>query len=193
MSGGELIDEYAAELSNRLPQPAVEELLDGLAETYGEQLTKKADELAAAQATIAAFGDPDIVEQAFIHHSPGRRLATLLLATGPLVGLAWAATILIPSRAWNWPIPLLGRITFGLALFVTIGMLLTTTHTRGRLKRSQTTARLGALTLIALDGTMIAAALLAAHVHPLALLPAAGLSIARVAFTAQRLHRLLTI
>ncbi|HZD22969.1 MAG TPA: hypothetical protein VE569_06140 [Acidimicrobiia bacterium] len=192
MTANNLIDDYATALSGRLPQPVVEELLDGLAETYHDQLTKTADESAAAQAAITEFGHPDVCIEAFIHYSPGRRLAMTLLATGPLMGLAWA-TVLIASKAWNWPIPFSARIAFGLALFVAIATLVETTRNRQQLRRSRTTARIGALTLIVLDGTLIAAALILAQLPVLVLLPAAAASIIRILFTAQRLSRLLSV
>lgn len=190
MAGNDLIDEYAAGLSNRLPEPIVEELLDGLAETYRSQMTMTADSFAAAKGTIAEFGDPDAVVRAFIHDSPGHRLAKALLVTGPLVGLGWASVLVI-SRAWDWPIPLYGRLVFGLSLVVAMGALLSATLNREQLQRSRMAARTGAMTLVALDATLISAALVLAQRRPLLLFVAISASSLRITFTMRRLPQLL--
>ena len=190
MAGNDLIDEYAEGLSNRLPEPVVEELLDGLAETYRSQMTMTADSYAAAKGTIAEFGDPDAVVRAFIHNSPGHRLAKALLVSGPLVGLGWAS-VLITSRAWNWPIPLYGRLVFGLSLLVAVGALLSAMLSREQFDRSLLAARTGAFTLIALDATLIATALVLAQGHPTLLFAAATASCLRITFTMRRLLQLL--
>lgn len=190
MTDNRLIEEYTAELSDRLPQPIVDELLDGLAETYADQLARTTDEDVAAEEAIAEFGRPDVVVKAFIHHSPGRRLATALLATGPVVGLAWAA-VLVTSSAWTWPIPISGQVAVGLLFLAALGALLTTTLNKAQIERTRATARFGALTVIALDAMLITTALILAGSHPWLLLAAITASALRLTFTLQRLPRVL--
>ena len=99
-----LIVRYLDALAGQLPGPVVEELADGLEETYRRYLDLGLTPEAAAEATVTEFGDPDLIAAEFARAHPARRAARRLLAAGPAVGLCWAVA-LITSRAWTWPVP----------------------------------------------------------------------------------------
>lgn len=80
------------------------------------------DDLLAAEAAVAEFGEPQVIVAEFARVNPARRAARRLLAAGPAVGGCWAAA-LITSRAWAWPVPLAGRIVPGLVLITVVGLL----------------------------------------------------------------------
>jgi hypothetical protein len=122
--GSGLIQEYQAAISARLPGRIAEELADGLDDTYRSYLGRGLSPDAAARAAVAEFGEPETVVAAFTRSSPSRRLARQLLAIGPPVGGCWAA-VLIASRAWSWPVPVLVRVLAGVALIAIIAMLAT--------------------------------------------------------------------
>jgi hypothetical protein len=117
-----LIDDYLAALSAGLPLRIVDELADGLGETYRRYLGQGLAPDAAAQAAIAEFGEPRLIVTAFTQSSPGRRTARRLLLIGPGVGMCWAIA-LITGQAWQWPVPMVARVLFGLVLMTVIGLL----------------------------------------------------------------------
>lgn len=80
MAGDDLIAAYLADLSGRLPADAVDELADGLTETYRRHLSTGVEPASAARAAIREFGEPEVVLAAFVAQSPGRRAARALLA-----------------------------------------------------------------------------------------------------------------
>ena len=100
MSESRLISEYLTGLSADLPGRIVEELADGLAETYHCYLGQGLPADAAAQAAVAEFGEPHVIVAAFTEASRGRRTARRLLGAGPAVGVCWAI-VLISARAWQ--------------------------------------------------------------------------------------------
>jgi hypothetical protein len=122
MAGPRLIDDYLTALSAALPSRIVEELADGLDETYRWHLGQGLAPDAAARAAVAEFGDPELIVTAFTQASSGRRTARRLLVIGPGVAMCWAIT-LITARAWQWPVPVAARVLFGLALIAVIGLL----------------------------------------------------------------------
>jgi len=122
MPGPGLIGEYLAGLSADLPGRIVEELADGLDETYHRYLGQGLATDAAARAAVAEFGEPRVIVAAFTEASRGRRTARRLLAAGPAVGTCWAI-VLISARAWQWPVPMVARALFGVALITVIGLL----------------------------------------------------------------------
>jgi len=122
MPGPRLIGDYLAQLSAELPARIVDELADGLDETYRCYLGQGLDQDAAARAAVAEFGEPRVVAAAFTGASSGRRTARRLLAAGPVVGLCWAIA-LITARAWQWPVPLMAPVVLGVALITVIGLL----------------------------------------------------------------------
>ena len=160
MASHDLIEAYLAELRRRLPADAVDELADGLIETYEGQLAAGADHDTAARRAIVEFGAPGTIVGAFARESPGRRAALRLLVTGPFVGLCWAATLL-SGHASTWPVPVPFRLAVGLGLLLTIAALATAATSRHSYARTRL-AVLGGCGLIALDTTMIVIAVLIA-------------------------------
>jgi hypothetical protein len=187
MAEARLIEDYRRTLAARLPEQIVEELTDGLEETYRRHRDTGLPPQAAARAALAEFGDPDTLAAAFAASAPARRAARALLRTGPLVGCCWAAA-LIAARAWQWPVPALARGGLGLMLAAVIALLAATART-GSYRRAQHAATLACLGLITLDAALGAALLLppAAHGWPAALAVAGG---ARLTFTARALRRI---
>jgi hypothetical protein len=183
-----LIDDYLAGLRRRLPAPIAEEAAVGLLETYQHHLAAGAGDQDAAHAALAEFGDLATVAGAFTRQAPGRRAARLLLATGPVAGLCWA-TALILSRAWTWPVPDAVRLVFGAVLLLAVLALLAAATSRQSYQRTRLAAAASPV-ILALDVTAVAVVLLAAPVLTLALGIAAGVSLARIAFTAWTLPRL---
>ncbi|MCI0690300.1 MAG: hypothetical protein L0Y54_24135, partial [Sporichthyaceae bacterium] len=109
MASHQLIDAYLAELGARLPADTIDELADGLTETWQHHLRLGINPDQAARAAIAEFGTTQQINDAFVASAPGRRTARMLLATGPLAGICWG-TSLITAKAWTWPIPRAGAI-----------------------------------------------------------------------------------
>jgi hypothetical protein len=109
MAGDQLIEDYLAQLARRLPGSAVDELADGLTETWQHHMAAGLSPAASAVAAVAEFGTPDQIVAAFVALAPGRHMATRLLTSGPLVGACWAAG-LIAGHAWIWPISHPARI-----------------------------------------------------------------------------------
>jgi hypothetical protein len=189
MASHQLIEQYLAELARRLPADAVDELADGLAETYRHHLSHSADPHAAARSAIAEFGDPITVTAAFTRQAPGRRTALMLLATGPAVGICWGASLLL-GHAWTWPIPAPVKLTFGLALLAVVATLVTAATSRHNYARTRITA-VGGGGLILLDEAMIAAVFLAAPTLAWPMAAAIPASLVRMALTLRVVPRLL--
>jgi hypothetical protein len=180
MPGPSLISDYLAALSADLPPRIVEELADGLEETYRHHLTQGLAEDAAARAAVAEFGEPRVIVAAFTEASRGRKAARRLLAAGPGVGLCWAI-VLITGRAWQWPVPPVARAVFGVALITVIGLLVTAAVAR-RYRPVCRAAAAGCAGTAILDAAVVGAVLVAAPalVWPAAL--AVALSAGRSGF-----------
>jgi hypothetical protein len=188
MASHPLIEAHLAELARHLPTHVLDELADGLTETYDQHLARGQDPTAAATAAIAEFGQPDQIAAAFIHHAPGRRAALALLITGPVFAACWAPSLIL-SHAWTWPIPTPAALAFGLTLLGVVATLATaaTSHHYPRTRL----AGAGAIGLILLDLALLAAVLLVAPtlVWPMALaIPA---SLTRIGLTTRTLPQLL--
>jgi hypothetical protein len=190
MAGHHLIDAYLDELARWLPVDAVDELDDGLTETYQRHRLASLTPDAAARAAIAEFGEPELVIAAFVRQAPGRRAAWALLGSGPVVGLCWGA-VLIVGHAWIWPIPTVLRVVFGLTLFAMISMLVLAATGRRSYRRTRLAAGAG-LGMIGLDGAILTTLVLIGppFAWPMAL--AVPASLARMALTARVMPRLLT-
>ena len=181
-----LIGSYLAVLAAQLPASMVEELADGLAETYRFYLRQGLDPDRAAEAAVAEFGEPQAIVAGFARVNPARRAARKLLVIGPVVGACWG-TALITSRAWAWPVPLLARILLGLALITVIGLLAASAlSTRYRLAARAGVA--GCIGMAALDTVMITGVAFA--IAPVTWITAGAMaaSTARIAFTARALR-----
>lgn len=155
MARHKLITAQLDTLGARLPEAAVAELADGLDETFDAFLAQHGDPDTAAAATIEEFGDADTITDAFFRDSPWRRLATLLLATGPVMGLVWGVA-LIGQHAWDWPVPLPVRILYGTALIATVATLVIVIRERRAYRRTRVATTGSAVGLIILDALMIA-------------------------------------
>lgn len=188
MAGHTLIDTHLATLAQRLPARIVDELADGLVETYQHHRERGANPAEAANAAIAEFGEPDEIITAFTRQAPGRRAALELLATAPMFAVCWGAS-LIAGQAWTWPVPTAATVAFGLVLagvVATLGAAVTTQNYR---RTRLAAAGMGAL--LVLDSAMLAAVLLAAPtlVWPMAL--AVPASLARIGLSLYRLPQVL--
>ena len=186
MAESGVIEDYLTVLSAQLPAPIVEELADGLDQTWMRYRGQGLEPGAAASAAIAEFGDPHAILADFIRLSPARRTARKLLASGPVVGGSWAMA-LVMSRAWTWPVPAAVRLVFGLALIGVIGVLVGAAFGR----RYQSVGRAGTagcVGMTVLDVAAVLTALLAAPAlaWPLALAVAA--SAGRLTYTSRALR-----
>ena len=188
MSGPRVIGDYLAVLAARLPAPIVEELADGLAETYQSYLRQGMAPGPAGEAAVAEFGDPHVIVAGFTRVSPARRGARRLLLTGPVVGGCWAA-VLITGRAW--PVPLPARIGFGLALLTVIG-LLAAAALGPRYRAAARAGIAGCLGTAAIDATAITGVMLASPYVTLVIIRAMAASTARIALSVQTLRPILT-
>ena len=153
MSGPGLIQDYLAGLAAQLPAQIVEELADGLDETYQFYLRQGLAPGLAAQWAVAEFGEPHVILAGFNRANPARRAARRLLRIGPGVGACWAAA-LIASHAWTWPLPLQARILPGLAL-ITVVALLTVAAFGTRYRLAARAGVAGCIGTVALDTLMI--------------------------------------
>jgi hypothetical protein len=72
----QLIDAHLATLAARLPSDAVDELADGLHETWHHYLDAGVASTDAARAAITEFGTAEQITDAFVRHAPGRRTTT---------------------------------------------------------------------------------------------------------------------
>src|SRR5579863_10122993 len=142
-----LITGYVTGLHQKLPAAIADEAADGLAEAYQHHLAAGAGDQQAARAALAEFGDLATVVGEFTRQAPGRRAARLLLATGPVAGLGWAAA-LISSRAWTWPVPATMRLSFGAVLLPVILALLAAATSRHSYQRTRLTMLAGPVILV---------------------------------------------
>ena len=183
MAGHHLIDAYVEELARRLPADTVDELADGLHETWRRHLDAGLSAPVAARAAIAEFGTPAQVTDAFVAYSPGRRTARTLLATGPVVGVCWGSS-LVAAEAWTWPVPAAVGVVFVVTLLSVVGCLLAAATSRHSYRRARL-GGVGGAGLVVLDMVMLAAVLVVAvFVWPMVFAVAA--SVARVAMVARR-------
>lgn len=190
MASSGVIADYLASLSGQLPAPVVEELADGLEQTCQHYLNQGLDAHGAADAAVAEFGAPEVIFAAFTRLSSARHAARRLLASGPLVGACWAAA-LITSRAWTWPVPIMARLLFGLALIAVIGLLaVAALGTRHHSVSRAGAAGCAGITAIDLAMVILVPLTVPAMAWPLLLAMAA--SLARISFTARTLRTLRT-
>jgi hypothetical protein len=189
MAGHHLIDGYLARMADRLPADAVDELADGLTETYHRYLSGGLHPDAAAGAAIAEFGAPDVILTAFVRESPGRRTARALICSGPVVGACWAAA-LVAGRAWAWPVPVALPLAFGLTLLAAIATLAVAATSRHSYHRTRVSAAAG-LALVALDAGMLTAVMLVAQSFAWPMALAMPASLTRMVMTMRAMPRLL--
>jgi hypothetical protein len=189
MSGPRLIQDYLASLSAQLPAQIVEELADGLGETYRFYLRQGLAPDCAAQSAVAEFGAPHVIVADFNRANPARRAARRLLRIGPGVGACWAAA-LIAGHAWTWPLPPSARILPGLVLIIVIALLAVAAFgTRYRLAARAGVA--GCVGTVVLDALMIIGVALAIPSVTWVAAGAMAASAGRIAFSARTLRPVL--
>jgi soluble lytic murein transglycosylase-like protein len=188
MAGDDLISAHLAALDRRLPARVVDELADGLTETYQHHLGRGLAPKAAAAAAVSEFGDPDQITAAFTRQAPGRRAALALLATAPVFAASWGPALIF-AKAWTWPIPTPAIAIFALTLLSAVFML--ATAATSRTYRRTRLAIPGSAALITLDAAMLAAVVLAAPVLVWPMIIAVPASLARLVTTLRILPRLL--
>lgn len=186
MADRDLIHNYLDELAQRLPAGTVEELADGLEETFQHHLQSGLSPADAARSAIAEFGQPTQVTTAFARQSPGRRTAIALLATAPVFAALWGTT-LITTKAWHWQIPPSAAVAYGAILLAVAATLLAVAKSN-----DPTTGRLAgpaSIALILLDLGMLAAIATAAPAVTWPMALAIPASLARTALAARNLPR----
>jgi hypothetical protein len=172
------VTDYLAAVAAQLTGPpsarvaVTDELRDGLIEALETHQGQGRSQKEATAAAITEFGDPNMVAAAFgpeLGAAQARRVALGLLVTGPLVGLAWIAAVVVNALPpWRHQLigPWLALPLVGVALAVAGPALGLTVATTGRLSR-----RLGPFVHRAtLPLTAAAVAALAAVVADLTLL-----------------------
>jgi hypothetical protein len=189
MPGSALIADYLDYLSRRLPRQVVEELADGLQETYHRYLGQGMAPDAAARAATTEFGGAELIAAHFTRAHPARRAARAMLTAGPAVGVCWAAA-LVTGRAWTWPVPVIARIALGLVL-ACILVLLARAMLSTRYVAVTRAGAAGCIGLLALDITMIAGVLAADPAPAWPAIIAIAASAARLTFAARLLHPVL--
>jgi hypothetical protein len=189
VAGHRLIDAHLDALARRLPGDAVDELADGLSETFQRRLDLGLPVEVAARSAIAEFGAVDVIVAAFVRQAPGRLAARALLASGPVVGVCWAAAM-VTDEAWTWPVPGSVRVAFGAAL-VTVVVALALAATARRSYRRTRIASFAGLALLALDTGALACVALARPDSTVAVCLAAVASLTRVSLTVRTLPKLL--
>jgi hypothetical protein len=182
MPGHPLIEAFLADLRRRLPDDVVDELADGLTETYERHRVGGLAEAAAADAALAEFGGIGEITGAFRDIAPSRRVARRLIATGPVVGGLWAATLLT-SHAWRWPIAVPLRVVGGVALLTVVTALVTAAAGRLSCRTGRRACTLGGLGVIVLDAAMLCVMAFSAPASSWLLAAAACASAARITAT----------
>jgi hypothetical protein len=142
-----VLEGYLAALEAALvgPRPAraaiVAEVADGLTEATAAHQRRGMVPADAAGAAAAEFGDAHLVAAGFgaeLAVQTGRRVGLGLLATGPLVGLTWLATVL-PSAAAAGQRPPAGLVLvpllFAAVLVVAVPAAVVSVLATGRLSR----------------------------------------------------------
>jgi hypothetical protein len=185
-----LITAQLARFAARLTPDLADEVADGLRATFKHHLAEAGDPNVAAAAAIAEFGDADTLVRTFETQAPGRRTATVLLVTGPLVGACWAAA-LITGHAWTWPIPTTAKVGFAVTLLTTMATLMALARGRIRYRRLNRGAAIAAGAVLALDAGLILTAIELTPTSSDLLLLAALASAARLALAGSRIPILL--
>lgn len=191
MAGHELIERHLRTLAERLPDPVVDELADGLLASYDDQMERLGDPDAAAQAALADFGDADTVTAAFIRASPARHAAFTLLVAGPIVGMSWGAT-LVTANGWTSAIPLSARLALGLLIGSVALMLVTALRAQRHYRTVRLAALGGAATVAIVDTVMLGMVVTLVPPPSLFLLVALSGSVARIMLAVRAVPTLIT-
>jgi hypothetical protein len=142
-----VLEGYLAELAAGLagPRPAraaiVAEVADGLLDATAAHQARGLSPAAAAGAAVAEFGNAGLVAAGFASElaaQTGRRVGLGLLATGPLVGLAWLGMALGNAAALEPRLPaglVVVPVVFGVVLAVAVPAAVVSVLATGRLAR----------------------------------------------------------
>ena len=172
------VTDYLAAVTTQLTGPpsaraaVTDELRDGLIEALQTHQGHGCSQAEATAAAIDEYGDPNMVAAAFgpeLGAVQARRVAVGLLVTGPLVGLAWIAAVVVNALPpWRHQLigPWLALPLVGLALAVAGPALGLTVAATGRLGRRlgrvvdratllPTTAAVAALAAVVADLTLL--------------------------------------
>ncbi|MFH8771999.1 permease prefix domain 1-containing protein [Streptomyces sp. NPDC017958] len=188
MATPHVIDTYLDTLAGRLPADVVAELADGLGEAYDHHRRRGLDPEQAAVAALTEFGPPHEVIAAFADMAPGRRVARTLLATGPVVGGCWAATLLTTGL---WPtLPGAAHAILPLVLLAVITLLVVAW--RGAYRRIRTAAIAATVGIVLIDATALTTLVLLAPTVALLPTAAAAASAGRIALALRALPQLRT-
>ena len=141
------VADYLTAVTTQLTGPpaaraaVIDELRDGLLEAVETHQARGCSHAEATAAAIAEFGDPHTVAAAWgpeLGAVQARRVALGLLVTGPLVGLAWIAAVVVNALPpWHHQLigPWLALPLVGLALAVAgpaLGLAVAATGRLGR-------------------------------------------------------------
>ena len=168
----------------------VEELADGLTETYRFYLSRGLAPAAAAAAAVAEFGPAEEITAGFARVNPARHAARRLLGMGPVVGACWVAALLTSraGRGWAaWLTPGPAWAVAGLALAGLIG-LLAVAALGGRYRLAAATGVAGCFGFATLDVALILSAIFV--LAPVSWITAVAIaaSVTRIAVTARVLR-----
>jgi hypothetical protein len=219
-----LLEGWLAAVAARLPglartrQAVVAELRDGLFEGLDAHQARGLAPIPAAQATLAEFGDPGQVAQAFapeLAAAHARRVALTLARTGPLLGVLWVTALVagplskpvLANAVLPWlslPGPWAVLPLLGLVLLIGIPAAVLAVAATGRLSRwlptvprlaptAAATAALAGMTVdLALLGMLSAQALIApSHLAWAPAILAALSSLVRLALAGRAARRCL--
>ena len=203
---GGAVEDYLAGLTAQLPgrrrgrAAIVAELRSGLLDAVSAHESAGLSPAEAALAAIGEFGDPALVADGFgaeIAAGQARRVAVVLLLTGPLVGALWLVTAAVShlgisvARPWSSPGLTAGLCLVAVAAAVTatgsvLGIAATGRLTRwlpARPRRAPAAAAVAGFGAVGADGLglLLLAAELAAGPARLAALPAAAAATASLA------------
>ena len=182
MAGHALIDAHVAALRRtHLPGAAVDELVDGLIETYERRLRDGLDQDSAATTALTEFGTVEEISEAFGRHSPGHRAAVTLLTTGPIIGSCWLV-FFITGRAWTWPHAPTAALILAAGLILTIGFLEVARLRCGNYAQIRVASLVGIIGAIGLDAAVLTTTTVAAPVFVWPLVLAGSASLARIGF-----------
>ena len=220
LASRDAVADYLAAVTTQLTGPpsaraaVTDELRDGFMEALETHQGHGCSQAEATAAVIAEFGDPRMVAAAFgpeLGAVQARRVAVGPLVTGPLVGLAWIAAVVVNALPpWRHQLigPWLALPLVGLALVVAGPALGLTVAATGRLGRRlsrvvhratlpPTAAAVAALAAVVTDLTLLGIitghALTSPGSYVLApVIVAAGASLIRVLLAGRAARRCLT-
>jgi hypothetical protein len=182
MAGHALIDAHLAALRRRrLPSGAVDELADGLTETYEQRLRDGLDPDRAATTAVTEFGTVEEISEAFGRHAPGHRAAVTLMTTGPIIGSCWLV-FLVTGRAWTWPNAGTAALILAAGLLLTIGFLEVARLRCGNYAQIRAASLVGIIGAIGLDAAVLTTTTVAAPVFVWPIVLAGSASLARIGF-----------